>query len=77
MIVPYDSIAPDTLNQLIKDFVLRDLDVDANDIPIEEKCNSVLSQLKAKKAVIVYSELHESVNIIPTDSYSGIDKAIN
>lgn len=66
MIIPFDSIAPETLQNLIKEFVLREgTDYGEFEAALDEKIAHVHNQLATGEAVIVYSELHESVNIMP------------
>jgi len=64
MIIPWQEIQADTLKNLIKEFVLREgTDYGAKEISLEDKTQQVLKQLKSGEAVIVFSELHEQVNI--------------
>lgn len=70
MIVPYKNINIDTLNAIIKEFVLREgTEYGAEDISIDEKLEQVHQQLQRGSAVLVYSELHETVNIILADQF--------
>lgn len=70
MIIPIQDINPDTLFTIIKEFVLREgTEYGAEDITIEEKIEQVQQQLKSGSAILVYSELHETVNIIPADQF--------
>ncbi|EEX66279.1 hypothetical protein CGT94_00405 [Vibrio metoecus] len=64
MIIPWQQIAPDTLDNLIREFVLREgTDYGDIEISLEEKIAQVRTQLQSGQAVIVYSELHETVDI--------------
>jgi uncharacterized protein YheU (UPF0270 family) len=64
MIIPWQEIAPETLENLIRDFVLREgTDYGQEEIPLQDKIDQVKRQLQSEEAVIVYSELHETVNI--------------
>ncbi|PMH46298.1 hypothetical protein BCU68_02660 [Vibrio sp. 10N.286.49.B3] len=64
MIIPWQDIDPETLQNLIKEFVLREgTDYGDIDITLQDKIDQVLFQLKANDAVIVFSELHETVDI--------------
>lgn len=68
MIVPWQEIPEDTLNRLIEAFVLREgTDYGEYEIPMEDKVLQVRMQLEQGKIVIVYSELHESIDIVPQD----------
>ena len=64
MIIPWQDIAPETLTNLIEQFVLREgTDYGEVEMSLENKVNYVMQQLKSGDAVIVFSELHESVDI--------------
>ncbi|WP_215398665.1 YheU family protein [Rheinheimera oceanensis] len=66
MIIPYTDIAEDTLNNLIEYYVLREgTDYGEHEITMAEKVATVKRQLKSGETVIVYSELHESINLMP------------
>ncbi|CAM3565406.1 hypothetical protein VA7868_00005 [Vibrio aerogenes CECT 7868] len=64
MIVPWQDISPETLENLIKEFVLREgTDYGENEVSLEMKIEQIKQQLKSGEAVVVYSELHETVDI--------------
>ncbi|MDP2575792.1 YheU family protein [Vibrio penaeicida] len=64
MIVPWEQIEADTLTNLIKEFVLREgTDYGASEISLNEKVDHVRAQLRSGQAVVVFSELHETVDI--------------
>ncbi len=64
MIVPWKEIAPETLDSLIKEFVLREgTDYGDVEISLQDKIDQIKWQLQQGTAVIVYSELHESIDI--------------
>lgn len=66
MKIPYQEIDPETLEQLIQFFVLREgTDYGEEERSLEEKVEDVRKQLESGEAIVVYSELHESVNIVP------------
>ncbi|WP_445766239.1 YheU family protein [Rheinheimera sp.] len=66
MIIPYTDIADDTLNNLIEYYVLREgTDYGEQEMPMAAKVAMVKRQLQSGEVVIVYSELHESVNLMP------------
>ncbi len=65
MIIPYQELDDETLNQLIESVVLREgTDYGEQEVSLEEKVAQVLEQLKCGSAVIEYSEDNDSVNII-------------
>jgi uncharacterized protein YheU (UPF0270 family) len=66
MIIPYTDLAEDTLNNLIEYYVLREgTDYGEQEVVLTEKVAAVKRQLKSGEVVIVYSELHETVNLMP------------
>ncbi|MDE3273826.1 YheU family protein [Pseudoalteromonas sp. G4] len=70
MIVPIDQIDPDTLTNLIKEFVLREgTDYGEEEAALEQKIEQVKAQLKSGTAVLVFSELHETINIMPASDF--------
>ena len=64
MIIPIDALEADTLYSLAEAFVLREgTDYGEQEVALEVKVQQVLERLKQGAAVLVYSELHESVDI--------------
>ncbi|MBM4931566.1 YheU family protein [Vibrio parahaemolyticus] len=64
MIIPWQDIAPETLENLIREFVLREgTDYGAVEISLQNKIDQVKTKLEKGEAVIVFSELHETVDI--------------
>ncbi|HDO1327674.1 TPA: YheU family protein [Aeromonas veronii] len=70
MIIPWQELDGDTLTNLIEHFVLQEgTEYGEQDVPLVVKVDAVREQLQQGKAVIVYSELHESVNIVMKDRF--------
>ena len=70
MIIPQEAVSSEALEKIIEEFVLREgTEYGDHDVSMQEKIAQVKLQLKAKTALLVYSELHESVNIVPKDQY--------
>jgi uncharacterized protein YheU (UPF0270 family) len=68
MIIPIEEISKEALHNLIEGFVLREgTEYGEIDCDLEGKVQQVLNQLKTGDALLVYSELHETINIIPKD----------
>lgn len=64
MLIPWQHIAPETLDNLIETFVLREgTDYGEQEVPLQQKIKQIKKQLATGEAIIVYSELHESVDI--------------
>ena len=70
MIIPWQEVAPDTLNSLIESFVLREgTDYGEHERSLEQKVADVKRQLETGEVVLVWSELHETVNIRPRTQF--------
>ncbi len=64
MIIPWQDISPKTLENLIREFVLREgTDYGSVEVSLQSKIDQVKTQLEKGEAVIVFSELHETVDI--------------
>jgi len=65
MIIPWQDISPDALDNLIESFVLREgTDYGEHERSLEQKVADVKRQLQSGEAMLVWSELHETVNIM-------------
>lgn len=72
MIIPWQDLTPETLDNLIEAFVLREgTDYGEQERSLAEKVDDVRRQLKSGEAVLVWSELHETVNIMPRGQLRG------
>ena len=70
MIIPIEQLEADTLYNIAREFVLREgTDYGEIEVTLADKVAQVLSSLKTGDAILVYSELHETVDIRPADSY--------
>ena len=70
MIIPHTQLSADTLDNLIREFVLREgTDYGDIEVSLDTKVNQVREQLKQGKLVITYSEEYESVDISPADKF--------
>ncbi|MWN89138.1 YheU family protein [Gilliamella sp. Pra-s65] len=64
MKIPWQDIDPETLNNLIEHFVLREgTDYGLQEKSLQEKVNDVKIQLANGSAVICWSQLHETIDI--------------
>ncbi|WP_416306821.1 YheU family protein [Neptunicella sp. SCSIO 80796] len=71
MIIPFEELAPETLQNIIESFVLREgTDYGEQEFNLGQKVAHVMTQLENRQVVLVYSELHESVDIIPTNQFN-------
>ncbi|VXA77878.1 MULTISPECIES: YheU family protein [Aeromonas] len=72
MIIPWQDLDSDTLNSLLEHFVLREgTEYGEHDVSLADKVDDVRQQLQQGLAVIVYSELHESINIVSKATFSS------
>ncbi|MBC8944001.1 MULTISPECIES: YheU family protein [Xenorhabdus] len=70
MIIPWQQVEPDTLLSLIESFVLREgTDYGEREKTLEQKVQDVKRQLERGEALLVWSELHETVNIMPKEMF--------
>ncbi|OKY27585.1 YheU family protein [Thalassotalea sp. PP2-459] len=73
MIIPLDAIDSDTLNNIIEAFILREgTDYGEQEASMLEKIAMVKMQLQQGRAVLVYSELHQNVNILPAKQFNQV-----
>lgn len=72
MIIPIDQLEADILTAIIEQFVLSEgTDYGEAVYSLEQKAAHVRSQLENASALLVYSELHETVNIISRQEYEN------
>ena len=72
MIIPWQDVDPETLHNLIESFVLREgTDYGEHERSLDDKVADVKQQLKNGEALLVWSELHETVNIMPRGQFRG------
>ena len=63
--VPFEKINPDTLKNLISEFVTREWEeVGESTATLDDKVNQVMLQLKTKKAKVVFDLKSETCNIV-------------
>ncbi|MBE0575072.1 MAG: YheU family protein [Desulfuromonadales bacterium] len=63
--VPYDRINPETLRNLIQEYVTRDgADWDEAGCKLEDKCEQVLQQLRIKRVKVVFDLTSQTANIV-------------
>jgi uncharacterized protein len=63
--IPYDRINPDTLQNMIREFVTREwADLSDSGCTLDDKVGQVLRQLRDKKVKVVYDLQSETGNIV-------------
>jgi len=71
MIIPHTEVSTEILDTILKEFVLREgTDYGQEDVELEDKIEQVRTQLVQGSAVIVFSELHQTVNIMPAEQFN-------
>jgi len=72
MMIPWQELEAATLENLIETFVLREgTDYGEQERSLTQKVADVRRQLERGDVVLVWSELHESVNIMPKGEFRG------
>jgi len=73
MIIPIDQLEAEILTAIIEQYVLSEgTDYGEAVYSLEQKVAHVRSQLENESALLVYSELHETVNIISRQEYKNM-----
>jgi len=69
MIIPHQTLAADTLKNLIEEFVSREgTDYGDYDLTLQDKVQSVQAKLDSGEIVILFIESTQSVNIVERQS---------
>ena len=64
MIIPWQNLDPTTLDNIAESIVLREgTDYGTEEISLSRKKQQLLTKIRNGDAVIVWSELHESIDI--------------
>lgn len=70
MIIPWQSLNTETLQSVIESFVLREgTDYGVHEKTLEQKVSDIKKQLQNGTLVLVWSELHETLNIMRADTF--------
>ncbi len=68
MEIPWRELDQETLTNIIQEFVLREgTDYGEEEKALADKVADVYAQLERREAILVWSELHETVNILPAN----------
>lgn len=72
MIIPWQDLDQQTLMNIVESFILREgTDYGMNELPLATKTASLLAQIKQGKVVIVWSELHQSIDLKDKSEFVG------
>lgn len=71
MIIPISSLPPATLDAILKEHILREgTDYGEQEVSIDTQIEQLKQQLMREEIVLVYSEIHESVNLLPKSQFN-------
>lgn len=71
MIIPISSLPPATLDNILKEHILREgTDYGEQEVSVDTKIKQLKQQLMREEIVLVYSEIHESVNLLPKAQFN-------
>ncbi|HDR1021767.1 TPA: YheU family protein [Pasteurella multocida] len=64
MLIPWQELKSETLDNIIESFILREgTDYGLEELSLEQKKQNLRLKIQQGSAVIVWSELHESIDI--------------
>jgi len=70
MIIPWQDLEEDTLINIVDSFILREgTDYGAVELSLEEKRQRLLSSIKQGRVIIVWSQLHETLDLKNKDDF--------
>ncbi len=73
MLIPWQQLNTETLQRLIESYVLREgTDYGDEEVSLADKANTVLQQIQQGQVLILYSELHESVDLLTRQQYQHL-----
>ena len=64
MIIPYTLLEPETLRNLVEEFVSRDGTDNGYEQTLESRVEVVMAMLKRREAEVVFDDVHQSANIV-------------
>ena len=64
MIIPWQELNEETLRNIAESFILREgTDYGAEELSLAQKTDNLLAKIHNGSVVIIWSELHESIDI--------------
>lgn len=71
MIISFTDLKMETLVALVESFILREgTDYGNDEVSLDHKTQQIIEQIQEEKILIVYSELHESCDLVPASQFS-------
>lgn len=73
-LIPYDSLAPETLDNILDDIVSRDgTDYGNYELSSQQKRQQALQALASGNAVLLFDTESETVKMVPKDALENYD----
>lgn len=64
MLIPWQDLPEETLRNIVESVILREgTDYGVQELTFEQKTQNLLAKIRQGSAVIIWSELHESIDI--------------
>jgi len=67
MIIPIEHLSEDAIENLAKEYCLRDWGLNEVESPLESRITTVCQAIQQGKLVVLYSEHHETAQLISAD----------
>lgn len=67
MIIPPEHLSQEAIDNLIAEYCLRDWGLNETEAPLSQRQEQVRAALLEGKLLILYSEAHESAQLVPAD----------
>lgn len=71
MIIPHQQLSTEALDNLIKEYCLRDWGLNETEAPLESRYAQVRQAVQQGLLVVLYSEHFETASLIPRDQIEG------
>lgn len=76
--IPWDALAPDTLNALVEEFVTRDgTDYGEQEISLDRKVAQVVAGLRRRDYVILFDPVAETTHILTRQQWQRAGGAVD
>jgi uncharacterized protein len=67
LFIPFDSLSDEALRGVVESYVLREgTDYGEREVPLTDKVEHVMRQLRGAEAQIVFNSLEETIDIVVT-----------
>ena len=74
MIIPWQALKTETLDNIVESFILREgTEYGSEELSLAQKKQTLLAKIRGGSVVIVWSELHESIDLKDKTNFFGED----